>query len=86
VIAAVWFARPVASRSEVASIRVAQSCPKNTRFLTFAQLRARNADFSGYSDAELAEALVQICYPSERPEELARRLDAFQRVLPTGDK
>ena len=59
------------------SIEVNASCPQDVRLLTFSQLRARHPQYTGYDDSELAQALVQVCYPAESPSHIRQRLEAF---------
>lgn len=69
---------PAVARSRAPAIQVSAACPANARFLLLPELRERNAQYANYSDSELAAALVEVCYPSERPENLWQRLQEFR--------
>lgn len=69
--------QPGAPMEPMPTIEVASTCPENVRLRTVAQIRAHSRQYDGYSDAELVNALVSLCYPAEDPKLLTARLAAF---------
>lgn len=55
-------------------VLASQTCPANVRGRTLKEVRQQSPQYADYSDAEVSDALAQLCYPDQSRDELHRVL------------